>query len=259
MLGPRLSLCLSLVALHHSTCNAARQVVPFRYGWRFRSGPGPDDGPGPGTCAFERDLSGQSCTGMEYNPHEYSAEDCRIACCYEPSCLVWQADYRDRPLCRWGGTNVTCTPGGKDAYESGGSRQHFQPIKEQYAFSASDLDDSTWARVDIPHDSLINGTFTNSTDIHRGFLPRNVSWYRKRFTLPRAAANMTWRLDFEGAFHYTQVWLNGNHVLDHSIGYTPFSVPLANLSFGEAVVIAVRTDASYGVHSPGELTGGGID
>ena len=58
-------------------------------------------------------------------------------------------------------------------------RKTYQPPKEMYTFAEEALDDSTWPLVDVPHDSLVNGTFTDSGDDHHGFLPRNVSWYRK--------------------------------------------------------------------------------
>lgn len=35
-----------------------RQVVPFRYGWRFHYAPGQDDAPGPGHCTYT-DISNQ--------------------------------------------------------------------------------------------------------------------------------------------------------------------------------------------------------
>lgn len=55
----------------------------------------------------------------------------------------------------------------------GGQRPAFQPVKVDYAFSAAAFDDSAWPLIDVPHDSLVNGTFTDSPDTHHGFLPRN--------------------------------------------------------------------------------------
>lgn len=91
-----------------------------------------------------------------------------------------------------------------------------------------------------------------------------VSWYRKKFTLPTTAAGHptpVWMLEFEGTFHYTQIWINGHHVMDHSIGYTPYSLRLDNLPAGVLVpgqkaVLSLRADASYG--SGHWYEGGGI-
>jgi beta-galactosidase/beta-glucuronidase len=110
--------------------------------------------------------------------------------------------------------------------------------------------DSSWDVVDLPHDFSINGTFTNNGDTHHGYLPRNVSWYRKHFRLPDAWKGSTVQLYFEGAFHFASVYVNGQWVMDHRCGYTGFAVRLDNISstlFGNGVnVIAVRTDASWG-------------
>jgi hypothetical protein len=47
---------------------------------------------GPGTAVFETDLANYSvCEGMEDAPNRFSMKDCRIACAYDPNCLVWQA------------------------------------------------------------------------------------------------------------------------------------------------------------------------
>ena len=115
----------------------------------------------------------------------------------------------------------------------------FQPLKYDYAYSTASFDDSSWNLVDVPHDSLVNGTFVDNGDDHHGYLPRNVSWYRKHFTIPTAtpasasggggggdvdgsSGGEVWALEFEGTFHYTSIWINGNHVMDHSLGYTPY-------------------------------------
>lgn len=221
-----------------------RTVVPFRYGWRFHYGPGPDDAPGPGNCEFSRDLTGMSCDGMEHNPNRFTNDDCRTACCYHDACMTWTHD--GNRACYWGGANLTCS---KAHGYTGGGRASFQPIKEEYTYSATSFDHKSWQQVDIPHDSLINGTFKDNGDDHHGYLPRNVSWYRKEFTMPKSTDQQVWVLEFEGTFHFTQIWVNGVHVMDHELGYTPYAFRLDNLSSvtdGGNVVIVIRTDASYG-------------
>jgi hypothetical protein len=58
-------------------------------------------------------------------------------------------------------------------------------------------------------------------------------------------------VEFEGTFHYTQIWINGAHAMDHSIGYTPYSLVLDSTVLPPSaaehpITIAIRTDASYG-------------
>ena len=59
-----------------------------------------------------------------------------------------------------------------------------------------------------------------------------------------------WYLEFEGTFHFTQIWINDVHVLDHELGYTPYALRLDNLTGilkpSATNVIALRCDASYG-------------
>ena len=69
-------------------------------------------------------------------------------------------------------------------------------------------------------------------------------------------------LYFEGAFQFSEVFLNGHHVQDHGTGYTSFTVRLDNqtsLAFGPGSVnvLAVRTDPTFG--SGHWYEGGGIN
>lgn len=71
-----------------------RTTVPFQYAWRFHFGDDPSSPPesGPGTMHFDTDLANYSkCQGMEHAPNRFSMKDCRLACAYDPHCLVWQA------------------------------------------------------------------------------------------------------------------------------------------------------------------------
>ena len=108
------------------------------------------------------------------------------------------------------------------------------------------------------------GNFTeNSADLHHGYLPRNASWYRKHFYLPKE-----WQADggatfihFEGVFHHSTIFLNGQYLMSHECGYTGFDVRLDNASairYGPNAqnVLALRADASFG--SGHWYEGGGI-
>ena len=71
-----------------------RTTISFNYAWRFHYGDDPSSPPGsgPGTAVFETDLANYSrCDGVEHAPNRFSMKDCRLACAYDPNCLVWQA------------------------------------------------------------------------------------------------------------------------------------------------------------------------
>ena len=256
----------------------ARSVVPFQYGWRFHYGDDPSSPPlaGPGHCstAFDKNLQDYDiCDGMERNPNRFSEKDCRLACCYDPNCMAWQA----YPLAlgracfhAYAGMNITCKRPEKPTGIGGGQRQKSPspPFRTDYSFATADATsgiDETWPIVNAPHDFIAEfGNFTNDvTNFKQGYLPRNASWYRKHFKLPH-----TWGQDggsthihFEGVFHHATIFLNGHYVMSHECGYTGFTVRIDNataIRFGDEVknVLSVRTDASFG--SGHWYEGGGI-
>jgi hypothetical protein len=256
----------------------SRYTVPFQYGWRFHYGDDPSSPPlsGPGHCstAFEKNLQDYSiCSGMERNPNRFSEKDCRLACCYDPNCMAWQA----YPLAlgracfhAYKGMNITCMRPEKPSGIGGGRRQKSPspPIRTDYSFATADATstiDQSWAIVNAPHDFIAEyGNFTNDvTNFKQGYLPRNASWYRKHFKLPQS-----WEKDggsthihFEGIFHHATIFLNGHYVMSHECGYTGFTARIDNataIRYGddEENVLSVRTDASFG--SGHWYEGGGI-
>ena len=257
----------------------SRTVVPFQYAWRFHYGDDPSSPPecGPGTCAFTEDLSGFAlCANVERNPNRFSEKDCRIACCYDPDCMVWQAfplEYGRQCYHGYKNQNVTCNHTASSS-KMGGGRRSVSPspaFRTDYSFAVADASsklDAAWDVVDAPHDFISEfGNFTdNDANFKQGYLPRNASWYRKHFALPT-----DWNTDggsthvhFEGVFHHATIFLNGKYLMSHECGYTGFTVRLDNatgvIRFGagsaNANVLTVRADASFG--SGHWYEGGGI-
>ena len=56
---------------------------------------------------------------------------------------------------------------------------------DDVAADKREFDDSSWRRVDVPHDWSIEGPFDakNQTGGAGGFLPAGIGWYRKHFTV----------------------------------------------------------------------------
>jgi hypothetical protein len=241
-------------------------TVPFQYAWRFHYGDDPSSPPesGPGTGVFEEDLHGyELCDGIEFAPNRFSCKDCRLACEYDPNCLVWQAT----PLaygrtCHQGykGMNVTCRKGTSPTHMCGGKRASSPDpaFRTDYSFAtadAADAVDADWVVVDAPHDFISEySNFSNNVEnFKQGYLNRNASWYRKHFTLPA-----DWQTDggptfvhFEGVFHHATIFLNGHYLMSHECGYTGFDVRLDNATgvrFGPGAqnVLSLRADASFG-------------
>lgn len=87
----------------------------------------------------------------------------------------------------------------------------------------SDLDDSKWKTVNIPHtleltSLTLDGLQDEKTQL---IFHRKVGWYRKDIQVSNSQKKVF--LEFEGAHQVTDVWVNGKHIGEHGVGgYTPF-------------------------------------
>jgi beta-galactosidase len=138
---------------------------------------------------------------------------------------------------------------------------------------AATFDDSAWEKVDLPHDFMAEGkgqalvipnpnargggagrgNANLPTEPEGPFDPRSpggsgngylnggVGWYRKTFTPPASAAARRVRLEFEGVYMNSEVWLNGEKIGGRPYGYSTFEVDLTpRLKPGQPNTIAVR-------------------
>ena len=95
------------------------------------------------------------------------------------------------------------------------------------AYVQPDFDDSSWRRINLPHDWAIEGPFTRAGGGGMGRLPSaGVGWYRKKLNIPAADAGKSIFLDVDGAMSYSTVWLNGQIVGGWPYGYASWRVDL---------------------------------
>lgn len=86
-----------------------------------------------------------------------------------------------------------------------------------------DFQDTQWQTVHVPHtleltDLNLNGYTDDKTQLT---FHRNAGWYRKSILVEKSERKVF--LEFEGAHQVTDLWVNGQHVGQHSVGgYTPF-------------------------------------
>ena len=110
------------------------------------------------------------------------------------------------------------------------------------------LDDSSWERLDVPHDWSIAGPFRedNPSGPHGAYLPGGIGWYRKTFTMPPRDKGRCVEIQFDGVYMNSDVWLNGHHLGRRPYGYVSFAYDLTPyLHFGnEPNVLAVKVDNS---------------
>ncbi len=111
---------------------------------------------------------------------------------------------------------------------------------------ATELDDTAWATVDLPH------TY-NGLDGQTGApYYRGPAWYRRDLPLPRAAAaqgDKQFFLYFEGAGITTEVYCNGHRAGGHIGLFAGFCVDITPfINRAGRNVIAVRVDNAYNDH-----------
>ena len=113
--------------------------------------------------------------------------------------------------------------------------------------SATGFDDSSWCRLNLPHDWAIEGQFSpdNPSGAGGGALPGGIGWYRKTFTPDASVKNKKMFIDFDGVYMNAEVFINGTSLGVRPYGYISFRHDLTPyIKPGEKNVIAVRVDNS---------------
>lgn len=133
--------------------------------------------------------------------------------------------------------------GGLLAQPSG--RQNFDAgwkffLGDDSAASHPGYDDASWRGLDLPHDWSIEGRFDSSykTGQGEGGLPAGIGWYRKHF-------RGHWdRIDFDGVYRNSEVWINGHYLGKRPNGYISFQYEIGKWWTDGENVVAVRVDNS---------------
>lgn len=133
----------------------------------------------------------------------------------------------------------------------------FEPGNPAGAHSVS-FDDSSWRRLDLPHDFQFEMPWKEEAGGARGFKEQGEGWYRKSF-----AAQEVWRgrkvtLDFGGIMYYGDVYFNGHKVASSDYGYVGLEADITRyLRYDTLNVVAVyaNTGPSNGSRW---YTGGGL-
>lgn len=104
-------------------------------------------------------------------------------------------------------------------------------------------DDASWEIVNVPHDYSITQDYDRNLEGESAYKPGGLAWYRKSFTLDDALMGKQVRIDFDGIYMNSTVYINGHKLGDHPYGYSPFSYDLTPyLNWGGENVISVRVN-----------------
>ena len=71
--------------------------------------------------------------------------------------------------------------------------------------------DNDWRVLNLPHDWAIEGDFSreNPSGTGGGALPGGVGWYRKTFSVDNADIGKIFRIEFDGVYMNSEVFING--------------------------------------------------
>jgi len=120
---------------------------------------------------------------------------------------------------------------------------HRGDVADSNAVIAASFDDHQWESVHLPHDYVLDEAYNQTNARNHGYLPFRVGWYRKHLSIPASCQGKILRLDFDGVFRDSEVWLNGTFLGRHLSGYTPFSYDITALAQpGADNVITLRVD-----------------
>ncbi|AZQ64799.1 DUF4982 domain-containing protein [Flammeovirga pectinis] len=105
-----------------------------------------------------------------------------------------------------------------------------------------EFDDSSWRKLNLPHDWAIEGPFDEKHDARTGGLPIfGTAWYRKNFSISEAQKGNIIKVAFDGVMNNAEVYLNGEKVGARPFGYIGFEVDLTPyIKYGKENILAVR-------------------
>lgn len=112
--------------------------------------------------------------------------------------------------------------------------------------ASKEYDDSSWRKLNLPHDWSIEEDFTSEVSVEYGAMPTGIGWYRKSFVLPAEDTGRRVNLDFGGVFANCQIYVNGAKVGEYYYGYNAFSFDITDyvICDGETQnLVAVKVDS----------------
>ncbi|GHU57896.1 beta-galactosidase [Bacteroidia bacterium] len=113
--------------------------------------------------------------------------------------------------------------------------------------SKAGFSDKSWRTLNLPHDWSIEGQNleTEPGGGNVGYFPTGIGWYRKTFDYPGLSSGKLLRIEFDGVYENSEVWINGKYLGKRPYGYSSFSYDLTPSIKAKGNVIAVRVDNSH--------------
>lgn len=124
--------------------------------------------------------------------------------------------------------------------------------------SSTELNDSRWQHVELPHDWSVKEQLSPTLASAAGYLPGGTGWYRKHIAIPEDRKGEKVYLYFEGVYNRSEVYVNGQLLGQRPSGYASFMYDATPyIIYGGGNIISVRVDHSRSADSRW-YTGSGI-
>ena len=109
---------------------------------------------------------------------------------------------------------------------------------------STNFDDSSWEKVNLPHDWAIKGPFNEQGNGSTGKLPwRGEGWYRNTFTLSSEDQGKVVYIKFDGVMSSPQIFVNGKLAGKWDYGYSSFYLDISDyVKYGQENSVAVYVD-----------------
>ncbi|MBK1875875.1 glycoside hydrolase family 2 TIM barrel-domain containing protein [Pelagicoccus mobilis] len=127
-------------------------------------------------------------------------------------------------------------------------------LNDEWSFHLGDLDgaqapsftDDDWRVLSVPHDWAFEAAFRpNAAQTDRGgYKPGGIGWYRREIEMPESWKGKAIRIQFDGIYMDSQVWLNGEKLGGMPYGYLSFGFDIASKLKPGKNTLAIRVDNS---------------
>lgn len=95
---------------------------------------------------------------------------------------------------------------------------HPDTLKQEF----NQLSMGNWEKINLPNTPFVESLVV----LHQW---QGICYYRKILNVSKKEIDKQLWLEFEGAMHLADVWVNGQHLIQHSGGYTPFVVDVTGM------------------------------
>jgi beta-galactosidase len=112
--------------------------------------------------------------------------------------------------------------------------------------ASPEYDDSSWKRVNLPHDWAVAQPFDPHANISQGYRRRGMGWYRRYFRLDPSVRGKHLEIQLDGIATHSTIWVNGVLSARNWSGYNSIYIDITPFArYGSDLnVIAVQVDAN---------------